>query len=293
MVGLLQITVACRDSELEGVEQALLGCGAQSITYRDAEDHPVLEPAPGETPLWPSLRVCGLFPDGTDPARVARALECRLARAAPVRSEPLAEQDWSRAWMAHFEPMRFGERLWIRPSWGSVPDPEAVQIELDPGLAFGTGTHATTALCLEWLDAHAPRGLELIDYGCGSGVLALAALRLGARHVWAVDIDPQALQATRSNAQRNALAGERLDILAAGRLPTAPVDLVLANILSGTLVDLCTTLARLTRAGGTVVLSGILGQQIDEVIDAYRRYFRFAPPRLRDDWALLQGTRLP
>jgi ribosomal protein L11 methyltransferase len=290
---MLQITVDCRDAELEQVEQALLGCGAQSLTYRDAEDNPVLEPAPGETPLWPTVRVCGLFLADTDPVQVTRALGQRLGHQAPVTIEPLAEQDWARAWMMHFKPMRFGRRLWIYPSWRAAPDPGAVNIELDPGLAFGTGTHATTALCLEWLDTHTPWDLELVDYGCGSGVLTLAALKLGARHVWAVDIDPQALQATLSNAQRNRLAGDRLDIVPSDRAPTAPVDVVVANILSGTLVNLCPILTRLTRRGGTVVLSGILGQQIDEVIDAYRRYFRFAPPRIRLDWALLEGTRLP
>ena len=173
-----EVTVRLPREQLELAESLLLAAGAVSVTYRDAEDQPVLEPAPGETPLWDQVLVTGLFEDAVDPQTVAQLLATQLPALPDVALQfrEVEDQDWERAWMDDFQPMRFGERLWICPSWREPPDPDAVNILLDPGLAFGTGTHPTTALCLQWLDAHPPAGLDVIDYGCGSGILGVAAL---------------------------------------------------------------------------------------------------------------------
>ena len=194
--------------------------------------------------------------------------------------------------MDDFRPMRFGERLWIVPTGYEPPDPIAINLLLDPGLAFGTGTHPTTALCLEWLDANPPVDASAIDYGCGSGVLAIAALRLGARHCIGVDLDPQALTATRDNAHRNGLPDEHLPVCLPRDLRTDPVDLVMANILSGPLVELAPALSGLVRPGGQLILSGLLEEQADAVTAAYSGSFRMAPSTLSDGWALLAGTRV-
>jgi ribosomal protein L11 methyltransferase len=278
--------------QVESIEDLLLELGALSTSLEDAGDHALLEPLPGETPVWPEAVVSGLFGDDADAA--ASPLPCRTAghRPRPVTREDVEERDWVRAWMDDFRPMRFGERLWIVPTGYEPPDPGAVNLLLDPGLAFGTGTHPTTALCLEWLDAHPPVDATAIDYGCGSGVLAIAALRLGARHCIGVDLDPQALVATRDNARRNGIPDEQLPVCLPEGLEAEPADLVMANILSGPLVELAPVLGRLVRPGGRLILSGLLAEQADTVAAAYRNTFKMAPPTLKDDWALLAGIRL-
>ena len=274
------------------VEEACFEAGAVSLSFTDQRDDPILEPAPGEFRLWPATRLQALFDDATTDCEalatdLAGALgvdAARFARAA------VAQRAWERAWLEDFRPMRFGERLWICPSHASVADAGAVVVRLDPGLAFGTGTHPTTRLCLEWLDANLVPGARAIDFGCGSGVLAVAAARLGAVRVDAHDIDPQALLATRQNAAANAVAGRVQVHEAAAMLPDG-AGVVLANILSGPLVELAPRLAGLLAPGGALVLAGLLDEQADEVIEAYAPWLELVAWRRLDGWTCLAGRR--
>ncbi|MFA5529980.1 MAG: 50S ribosomal protein L11 methyltransferase [Thiohalomonadaceae bacterium] len=287
-----QLLLECNAAQGDLLSDLLADAGAEAVTLLDAADQPIFEPALGTTPLWDRTRVNGLFSAETDMDTVVAELARRLAPVPlpPYRIERLEDQDWNRAWMDRFQPMRFGQRLWIVPSWHQPHDPHAVNILLDPGLAFGTGTHPTTRLCLEWLDAHAPAGLQVIDYGCGSGILAIAAARLGAVSVWATDNDPQALLATRENAARNDV-GTTLATTLPEQGPATPADVLLANILAGPLVVLAERFAGLVKPGGTVVLSGILREQADEVRAAYEPWFDMAPTTVLEDWVRLEGRR--
>jgi ribosomal protein L11 methyltransferase len=289
----LQLSLEAVDHTTEQLEDALLQAGALAVTLADAGDEPVLEPGPGETPLWTQTRVTGLFDAQTDIEVIKRHLQCFLHT--PILPEcrlgQLEERDWVRAWMDDFHPMRFGQRLWICPTAQPPPDPTAVNIHMDPGLAFGTGTHPTTALCLEWLDGANLAEKTVLDYGCGSGILAIAAAKLGARRVWAVDIDPQALLASDDNADENGIE-DRIELAAPAELPMMlRVDLLLANILAGVLVRLAPEFARRVKPGGRLVLAGILEQHADAVQAAFTGDFIFEPARQRDDWMLLEGIR--
>ena len=289
---MLQVFLTVNEKDLKAIEKTLFDCGALSITFQDAEDRPGLEPVPGEMLVWSRITLTGLFAANSDSILIRSSLQAALGKDVKLRFEHVADKDWSRIWMADFKPMRFGKRLWICPSWQSHSEPDSIVISLDPGLAFGTGTHPTTALCLQWLDTYPPLAAELIDYGCGSGILAIAALKLGARHVWAVDIDPQALIATNKNAHKNKIATADLDIVKPERLPEVHVDLLIANILSGPLIDLSQRLAETMKPGGTLVLSGILSEQAEIVIKAYTNHFKMWSPLKKDEWVLLQGLRL-
>jgi len=289
----LQLTLEAIEHHPEQLEDALLQAGALAVTLEDAGDQPVLEPAPGETPLWAHTRVTGLFDAQTDIEVVKGQLRRFLH--APILPEcrltALEERDWVRAWMDNFHPMRFGRRLWICPTHRDPPEPAAINVRLDPGLAFGTGTHPTTALCLDWLDGADLADQTVLDYGCGSGVLAIAAAKLGARRVWAVDIDPQALLASDDNASENEVE-DRIELSAPAELPAGlQVDILLANILAGVLVRLAPEFGQRVKPGGRLVLSGILEQHADAVQAAFARDFAFAPPRRREDWVLLEGMR--
>lgn len=278
------------------LEDTLLELGAVSVTLQPylpdgATEEPVFEPGVGETPLWSATRVVALFEEGTAADAVIAAL-AELLPVPPWRAEVLADQAWERAWMADFQPMRFGRRLWVCPSWCPPPDPDGVILALDPGLAFGTGTHPTTALCLEWLDAQDLRGRTVLDYGCGSGILAIAALLLGAERALAVDNDPQALTATRDNAGRNGIAPERLLTCLPDALPPGfCAEVTVANILAGPLQSLAPTLAQLTAAGGSLALSGILAEQAAAVSTAYSADFDVAAPVQRAEWIRLDGRK--
>ena len=257
----------------------------------DAGDQALLEPAPGETPLWRETRLCALFADSAQPAVLAATLTAVLGLPGDaIRCERVADRLWEREWLKDFRPMRFGRRLWVCPAGQPPGSAAATVLELDPGLAFGTGTHPTTALCLEWLDEAVAGDERVLDYGCGSGILALAALRLGARAASAFDIDPQALQATRENAIKNDLDG-RIEIADRAEALGDGFDIVLANILSGPLIALAPGLAARTRTGGALVLAGLLERQSGEVAQAYQPWFDIGPVAERDGWTLLAGRR--
>lgn len=278
--------------DVECVEVALNAAGALSVTCCDAADHPLCESDAQHPPLWPHTQVRALFPIATDAGAVRAVLVAALGRLPPHRCTPLADRDWEREWLRDFKPMRFGRRVWIVPSTYALPDPRAINVRLDPGLAFGTGTHPTTALCLEWLDAAVLAGKTVVDYGCGSGILAIAAGLLGATHVHAVDNDPQALTATRENACRNRVEA-RIEVGLPENLPAAPADVVLANILAAPLIELAPRFAASVKAGGELVLSGILSDQDNEVHAAYAPWFRFGPGAQREGWCRLDAHRKP
>ncbi len=286
-----QLTLFTSKDHAEAFSEQLESLGAASVTMQDAADQPLYEPPPGATPLWQLTNVVGLFDESFDMEAVIEHLrENNPVELPEYRIEELAEQDWERAWMDDFKPMRFGERLWIVPSWSEAPDTGGVNILLDPGLAFGTGTHPTTRLCLEWLDGHEVRGKSVIDYGCGSGILAIAAALLGAERVIGVDIDPQAITATNDNAKRNRV-GERIDAYLSGREPEQAADLLLANILAGPLGELAPLFAGRVKAGGNIVLSGILAEQAEGLREIYSDWFEMAPTIVLEDWVRLEGVR--
>ena len=266
--------------------------GAVSITLADAGDEPMLEPAPGETPLWSATRVSGLFPGDSDTDALRGAINQSLDQETGrhLRLEVLEERDWERIWLERFRAMRFGKRLWICPSGHRVDQPEAVVVDLDPGLAFGTGTHPTTALCLAWLDSADLQGKTVIDFGCGSGVLAIAALKLGARHAVGVDHDPQAILASRENARRNAVS-DQLEVQGDGAPPPSPAPVVIANILANVLIELQPQITSLIEPGGELLLSGILREQAEAVTAAYSGALRFEQPIEQAGWVLLHGRR--
>jgi len=288
----LKFTLRTDTEHADKVSDALEQAGAQAITLIDAEDKPIFEPLPGETPLWANLEITGLFEADIDTTTLDRQLTEQLSAdiMASRRLEPLEDKDWSRVWMDDYHPMQFGEHIWIVPSWCEPPQADAVNILLDPGLAFGTGTHPTTSLCLQWLDGQDLNGKQVLDYGCGSGILAIAAAKLGAEKITAIDIDPQALQATRDNAERNKVTNSISTHLPMD-LPNAGFDMLLANILAGPLAELADMLCQALRPGGTLVLSGILPEQADNVATAYRRHCDIGEPIQQGDWIRLSGTK--
>lgn len=295
----LELSLTIRAADQERIELALEDAGALAVTLLDAQvDTPdecaILEPGVGQTPLWNELVLSALFDAGTDRAGLLAVLGDLLPDIAPeqVRFAQIADQDWTRAWMDDFKPMRFGRRLWIYP-WNIEPpadDADAVVVRLDPGLAFGTGTHPTTALCLEWLDGLDLAGKSVIDYGCGSGVLAIAALKLGAARVAGIDNDPQALTASRDNAQRNGVAGQ-LELFTPEAFTDVPADVFVANILAGPLAELAPRFARCTKAGAPLALSGILAGQHEELLERYRPWFDELAVTVSTDWVRISGRR--
>jgi ribosomal protein L11 methyltransferase len=289
----LQLTLETTRAEAQRLSDALEEAGALSVSLEGADTEPLFETDWNDsTPVWKQTRVVALFAEDADlPAAMHMVATLLDLPAVPAfKSESVADQDWVRAWMDRWRPMHFGAQLWVVPSWLTPPEPAAANVILDPGMAFGTGTHATTAMCLEWLAAHPPRGLDVIDYGCGSGILAIAALKLGAAHALGTDTDPQALTVSRENAERNQVTG-RLALCLADAMPAdASADVVLANILAGPLVHLAPRLTALVRPGGRLILSGLLANQADEVEAAYAAHFVFER-RVHDGWAMLAGRK--
>ena len=287
----IALTLNLDGLDAERVEEACFEFGALAVSYTDQRDDPILEPAPGEFRLWPHSRLQALFPFECKPQEIVAG----LAHVLRIESrkfviETLADKVWEREWLRDFHPMCFGQRLWVAPHHAHVHTTGAVIVRLDPGLAFGTGTHATTAMCLAWLDEHANEGQVVIDYGCGSGVLAVAACKLGARAAYAYDIDPQALTATRDNSVGNDVDARVHVVERDADLPTR-ADILLANILCGPLCDLAPRFAELTAPGGKIVLAGLLASQADEVTRAHAAWFDISSFATRDGWTALSGTR--
>lgn len=287
----LQLRLKSDRDNAPRLEDALLACGALAVTLQDSADEPILEPGVGETPLWQQVTTTALFEGDADAAALEQLLAQQCNPLPACTWELIAERAWEREWMEQFEPIRCGQRLWICPSWRNPPDPDAVNLLLDPGLAFGTGTHPTTAQCLEWLDGADLTGKQVIDYGCGSGILGIAALLLGARHVIAVDNDPQALLATRDNAERNGIGQARLIVASPDEVSTTQVDVMLANILAEPLIQLAPHLSQLVKPGGWLCLSGVLTTQEDVVSAAYRGDFDFQPSAHREEWLCLTARK--
>ncbi len=277
----------------ETLEQALVTVGAVAVTLQDNADQSLLEPGPGEQPIWQHTRVTGLFPADCELKTIRKALSEILGSELPRdHSEILEDKDWQREWERHYRPMRFGTRLWICPSWTPPPEPDAVNLLLDPGLAFGTGTHPTTALCLRWLDGQDLQDKTVVDYGCGSGILAIAALLLGAKQVIAVDHDPQALSSTQDNAKRNKIEPSKLSVLSPDQLAGELfADMLIANILAGPLIQLRETLMSLLKPNGHLVLSGLLTTQLTQLQEHYQSQVRFSPYEIEEDWVRLSGCK--
>ncbi|MCB1624682.1 MAG: 50S ribosomal protein L11 methyltransferase [Pseudomonadales bacterium] len=276
----------------ERAEAACFAAGALAVSYTDQCDEPILEPAPGEFRLWPHARLEALFPQEMPPLelllQIATALDMPLGS---IKLAMLQDRVWEREWLVDFGPMRFGRRLWIAPHESLLDSgDDAIVVRLDPGLAFGTGTHPTTALCLEWLDEHLVRDTSVIDYGCGSGILAIAAAKLGASDCQAFDIDPQALTATHDNAAANGVL-PRIRIVAADDSLTGSAALLVANILAAPLVELAPRFAALVAPGGRLLLAGLLQHQAAEVIAAQAPWFDVRPYRQRDNWIALAARR--
>jgi ribosomal protein L11 methyltransferase len=278
----------------DDAESALLQAGAVSVTLSDAGDDPVLEPGPGETPLWARTQITGLFPGDAEPHSIRKSLQTllHLATLPAHRIERLADREWEREWLKDFGPMRFGERLWVCPHGLEVEAEDAVVVRLDPGLAFGTGTHPTTAMCLEWLDSIDLAGRSILDYGCGSGVLAIAALKLGAATATGMDIDPQATIATRENAAEN---GVSVTVYGSDDEIEGQFDVVVANILAGPLVQFADSITSRLAVRGMLALSGVLCEQASEVMAAFDPWIVFDEPVFRKQdgqtWSRLTGSR--
>jgi len=294
----LQIKVQTSPDHAEQYEDLLLAAGCAAVTYQDSEDQPIFEPDLGTTPLWNNTTVTGLFAAEHNLEETLNLLNEAQVEifgntddVPAFRSEILEDKDWEREWMSHYHPMQFGENFWVCPSWSEVPDPQAVNLMLDPGLAFGTGTHPTTALCLEWLASQDLKDQQVVDYGCGSGILGIAALLLGAESVAGVDIDPQALQATQDNLARNQLGANRLPVYFPDAVPELEVDCLVANILAGPLKQLAPTLAGLLKPGGKLLLSGLLHSQGEEVSEHYSQWFDMEPAASKEEWIRLTGTK--
>jgi ribosomal protein L11 methyltransferase len=289
----LQLKIITPRRYVASLEDSLLASGAASVTLQDNADQPILEPGLGETPLWDSVKMTGLFEASIDTAKTTALAERRFGNSLPEHYwEQLEDKDWEREWMANYHAICCGQRLWICPSWQQPPEPDKVNLMLDPGLAFGTGTHPTTFLCMQWIDQQDFTGLDVVDYGCGSGILGIATLLLGARKVIGVDIDPQALLATVENARRNNLPEDAMPVFLPPDCPEGQVDVMLANILAGPLAELAPTLSGMTKVGGKLCLSGILAVQAASVMAAYHPWFEFDPIAEHEEWVRLTATKL-
>ena len=287
----LQLIIPTNDTEADQLSDALMDQGAVSVTLQDMQDQPMLEPAIGTTPMWLQTRAVGLFDASQDLKQVINNIEQQLRKKIPDwKGEQLEDKDWVRAWMDDFKPMQFGEKLWVIPSTFEPPQADAANILLDPGLAFGTGTHPTTSMCLEWLDANPPTDKEIIDFGCGSGILAIGAILLGAKHAEAIDLDPQALLATRDNAEKNHVS-DKINTYLPNEFKNKTTPLLLANILASPLIELASYFAELTLPQGQIVLSGILAEQAEAVLAAYQDLFEIQIWKQQGDWICLAGIR--
>ncbi|HSG53199.1 MAG TPA: 50S ribosomal protein L11 methyltransferase [Rheinheimera sp.] len=289
----IQLRVTTTEEKAEQVSDMLMGWGAQAVSFLDAHDTPIYEPMPGEVIYWTNTVVVGLFDAEHPMDKVVNQLkQVSFFKGKPnFKLEQLEDKDWEREWMDNFHPIKFGQRLWVCPSWRDIPDPTAVNVMLDPGLAFGTGTHPTTALCMQWLDATIKPEQSVVDFGCGSGILGIAALKLGAKRVIGVDIDPQAIEASLANAKRNNVEGQIELYLPKDQPKDFQADVVVANILAGPLAELKTIISAYVKPGGLLALSGILESQAQSVIAAYSDEFTFDPIAVQDEWVRLSARK--
>ncbi|EJK2994133.1 50S ribosomal protein L11 methyltransferase [Vibrio cholerae] len=291
----IQIKLNATNDNAEAIGDMLMEeTGAVSVTFLDAKDTPVFEPLPGETRLWGDTDVVALYEADMDTSLILQQIKASnmLTEGFAHKVEQVEDKDWEREWMDNFHPMQFGRRLWICPSWREVPDPQAVNVMLDPGLAFGTGTHPTTALCLEWLDNLDLSGKTVIDFGCGSGILAIAAIKLGAAKVIGIDIDPQALLASKDNAARNGVE-DQIEVYLPKDQPEGLVaDVVVANILAGPLRELSPIIKGLLKPGGQLAMSGILDTQAESVAEFYRDDLELDPIAEKSEWCRISGRKL-
>ncbi|EKO3922310.1 50S ribosomal protein L11 methyltransferase [bacterium 19MO03SA05] len=290
----IQIKLNATNENAEAISDMLMEeTGALSVTLLDAKDTPVFEPLPGETRLWGDTDLLALYDAEVDtPSILAQIRDSQLlADDFSYKIEQIEDKDWEREWMDNFHPMKFGERLWICPSWRDIPDPNAVNVLLDPGLAFGTGTHPTTALCLQWLDSLDLSGKTVIDFGCGSGILAIAAIKLGAAKVIGIDIDPQALQASRDNAERNGVADKIEVYLPQNQPENLVADVLVANILAGPLRELSAVIKSLIKPGGLLAMSGVLNTQAEDVATYYRDQLDIDPIIEHEEWCRITGRK--
>lgn len=288
----IQLRVHSTEKHAETVSDMLMSWGAQAVSFVDAADTPIYEPMPGEVIYWTNTVVVGLFDAEHNMDKVIRQLEqvSLFKQGVKYKLEQLEDKDWEREWMDNFHPIRFGQRLWVCPSWRDVPDPSAVNVMLDPGLAFGTGTHPTTALCMEWLDGQDLSQSTVVDFGCGSGILGIAALKLGAKRVVGIDIDPQAIEASQANASRNQVA-DKIELYLPKDQPALQADVVVANILAGPLAELAAIISAYVRPGGLLALSGILESQATQVMAAYQHEFDFDPIAVKEEWVRLSARK--
>lgn len=295
--GWQELKVETTQAHVESLEEWFFEQGAVAVTLEDNADEPLLEPGPGETPLWQQVKLAALFPEGVDLQPVVDAIPADKITAGAAVPVHVPDQDWERAWMDSFHPMQMGPRLWICPSWIDPPDANAVNVMLDPGLAFGTGTHPTTAMCLGELDAVIRPGDTVVDYGCGTGILAIAALKLGAELAIGVDNDPQAITASRQNAERNGIEAERFEVVmpddAAIAAWQGSADVVVANILAGPLASLAPQLKLLLKPNGRLILAGLLDHQAQGLIEAYAPDVALLDVRAIEGWVLLAGDACP
>lgn len=285
----MQFIIHCHRADVETLSFALEGHGALCVTLTDQFDDPILEPTKGSNPLWPHVVITALFDQDDALNHAKQWLNSHYPHLQNV-TEPVIEKDWTQACMEDIEPQRFGQRLWVCPTW-HTPPADGIAIMLDPGLAFGTGNHATTALCLTWLEQAALEEHTMIDYGCGSGILAIAALKLGAKHVYAIDIDDQALIATKNNAGTNQI-NEHCLTLGTQDISLPVVDLIVANILLTPLIALKEHFDSLLKPSGQLVVSGILAEQAPMLIDEYQSHFAHQTTEIKGDWALLEFTHI-
>jgi len=288
-----QLKIQLESEDCASLEQLLLEHGALSISYLDAEDQPIFQKEPGSTPLWKNTCLLSLFDESANLKGLLNNLRhnCLVKNPGELSIEILEDQEWERSWMADFHPMQFGQRLWICPSWQTPPDPNAVNIILDPGLAFGSGTHTTTSLCLRWLEQAPLNAAAVVDYGCGSGILAIAAALLGADKVHAVDNDPQAIAATIDNGYRNSIPEGVITACLPEALQSLQADILVANILAEPLLDLSAKFSQLIKPGGRIVLSGVLEEQLASLVACYSHWFDLDNPVIEQQWSLLSGTR--
>lgn len=287
-----QLTIATNPDLAPSFETLLEELGSLSVTMTDGEDQPIYEPPLNTTPLWQQVLVTGLFDEDTDLSQASQYFERRIGSADnwQLSIERLEDQVWERVWLEDFKPIKFGKNFWVCSTEHENPEANATILTLDPGLAFGTGTHPTTALCLEWLANTSLDNIEIIDFGCGSGILAIAGLIMGARHAIGIDIDPQALTATINNAKQNHVRG-KIEVYDAQQYPRSPQEIVVANILAEPLTSLSTEISALVKPSGHLLLSGILSEQVDGVVQAYQDEFTFDPAMIQDNWACLHAVK--